>query len=71
MFTMNSVLTLEERTLLQSLGCRDKGQAIEVLEEMKMPIPVRSEMFANVVMLIDKLKNRSIDYNYEMTAVVG
>ena len=32
MFTMNSVLTLEERTLLQSLGCRDKAQAIEVLE---------------------------------------
>ena len=32
MFTMNSVLTLEERTLLQSLGCRDKEQTIEVLE---------------------------------------
>ena len=71
MFTMNSVLTHDERTLLQSLGCRDKAQAIEVFEEIKMVIPVRSEMFANVVMLIDKLKNRSIDYNYEMTAVVG
>ena len=69
MFTMNSVLTLEERTLLQSLGCRDKAQAIEVLEEIKMVLPVRSDMFRSVVILIDKLNNESIDYAYEMTAV--
>ena len=69
MFTMNSVLTLEERTLLQSLGCRDKEQAIEVLEEIKMALPVRSDMFRSVVILIDKLNNESIDYAYEMTAV--
>ena len=69
MFTMNSVLTLEERTLLQSIGCRDKAQAIEVLEEIKMVIPVRSDMFRSVVILIDKLCNESIDYAYEMTAI--
>jgi hypothetical protein len=69
MFTMNSVLTLEERTLLQSLGCRDKAQAIEVLEGVKMILPIRSEIFRNVLMLIEKLKNESIDYTYEMTAI--
>ena len=69
MFTMNSVLTHEERTLLQSLGCRDKAQAIEVLEEIKMVLPVRSDMFKSVVMLIEKLNNEGIDYAYEMTAV--
>lgn len=69
MFIMNSVLTLEERTLLKSLGCRDKEQAIEVLEEIKMALPVRSDMFRSVVTLGDKLCNESIDYAYEMTAI--
>ena len=69
MFTMNSVLTLEERTLLQSIGCRDKAQAIEVLEEIKMVLPIRSDMFRNVVGLIDKLENNSIDYDYEISAI--
>lgn len=69
MFIMNSVLTLEERTLLQSLGCRDKEQAIEVLEEIKMALPVRSNIFKSVLMLIEKLNNESIDYAYEITAV--
>lgn len=69
MFTMNRVLTIEERTLLQSIECRDKVQAIAVLEEIKMILPIRSEMFRNVLMLIEKLKNESIDYTYEMTAI--
>jgi len=69
MFTMNSVLTHEERTLLQSLGCRDKAQAIEVLEEIKMVLPIRSDMFSNVVILIDKFYNESIDYAYEISAI--
>jgi hypothetical protein len=69
MFTMNSVLTLEERTLLQSIECKDKVQAIEVLEGVKMILPIRSEIFRNVLMLIEKLKNESIDYTYEMTAI--
>lgn len=65
MFTMNRVLTIEERTLLQSIECKDKLQAIEVLEGFKMILPIRSEMFRNVLMLIEKLKNESIDYTYE------
>jgi len=69
MFIMNSVLTMEERTLLKSLGCRDKEQTIEVLEEIKMPLPIRSDMFRSVVILIDKLKNESIDYAYEITSI--
>ena len=69
MFTMNRVLTIEERTLLKSIECRDKLQAIEVLEGVKMILPIRSEMFKNVLMLIEKLKNESIDYTYEMTEI--
>ena len=44
MIIMNSVLTIEERTLLQSLGCKDKAQALNVLDELKMAVPIRSEM---------------------------
>ena len=69
MFTMNSVLTHEERTLLQSLGCRDKAQTIEVLEEIKMVLPVRSDMFRSVVTLGDKLINERLDYAYEIKAI--
>lgn len=36
MIMMNSVLTVEERCMLQSLGCKDKAQALSVLGEMKM-----------------------------------
>ena len=36
MLMMNSVLTAEERMLLQALGCKDKTQTIAVLGEMKM-----------------------------------
>lgn len=69
MFIMNSVLTIEERALLQSLGCKDNGQAIEVLEEMEMALPVRSDMFRSVVMLGYKLINESIDFAYEITSI--
>lgn len=69
MFNMNSVLTHEERTLLQSLGCREKAQAIEVLEEIKMVLPVRSDMFRSVVTLGNKLINERIDYAYEIKAI--
>lgn len=57
MILMNSLLTMEERTLLQSLGCKDKAQAIKVLEELKMTLLVKSEMFAAVSGLSGKLKN--------------
>ena len=46
-----SVLTIEERTLLKSIDCRDKAQAVSILEEMKMLLPVRSELFLTSVSL--------------------
>lgn len=66
---MNSVLTVEERCMLQSLGCKDKAQALAVLGEMKMILPIRSELFAQVVRLSDKLEKEKIDYAYEISAV--
>lgn len=64
---MNSVLTMEERTLLQSLECESKAQALEVLEQIKLVVPVHSEMFSNAVTLSNKLRNEKIDYGYEVT----
>ncbi len=69
MIMMNSVLTVEERCMLQSLGCKDKAQALSVLGEMKMILPIRSDLFAQVVCLSDKLEKEKIDYAYEMSAV--
>lgn len=69
MIMMNSVLTAEERYVLQSLGCKDKAQARSVLGEMKMILPVRSDLFSQVVCLSDKLEKDRIDYAYEMLAM--
>lgn len=69
MIMMNSVLTVEERCMLQSLGCKDKAQALAVLGEMKMILPIRSDLFAQVVRLSDKLEKEKIDYAYEISAV--
>lgn len=69
MIMMNSVLTVEERYVLQSLGCKDKAQALSVLDEMKMILPIRSDLFAQVVCLSDKLEKEKVDYVYEMKAV--
>ena len=69
MIMMNSVLTVEERYVLQSLGCKDKAQALSVLGEMKMILPVRSELFTQVVCLSNKLEKEKIDYAYEMSVV--
>ena len=66
MIMMNSVLTVEERCMLQSLGCKDKAQALSVLGEMKMILPVRSDLFVQVVCLSDKLEKEKIDYAYEV-----
>lgn len=35
---MNSILTAEERTLLRSLGCRDKAEALEMLHGIDMGV---------------------------------
>ena len=64
-----SKLTVEERTFLQSLECRDKAQAISVLSELEQILPVRSELFRTVLALSYKLKNEHIDYAYEMKTV--
>lgn len=67
MIMMNSVLTFEERCMLQSLGCKDKAQVLSALGEMKMILPIRSDLFAQVVRLSDKLEKEKIDYAYEMS----
>ncbi|MBP1544995.1 MAG: hypothetical protein J6A37_00155 [Oscillospiraceae bacterium] len=69
MIMMNSVLTSEERCMLQSLGCKDKAQALSVLGEMKMILPIRSDLFAQVVRLSEKLEKEKIDYAYEMSEI--
>lgn len=66
---MNSILTMEERTLLQSLGCKDKAQAIVLLGSIKMNVPVRSELFVNAVTLGNKLENEKVDFSAEIAAV--
>ena len=62
-----SILTIEERTLLKSMDCRDKKQAIEVLDVLKMELPVRSELFLTAVSLAYKLENERVDYAFEMS----
>lgn len=65
---MNSILTMEERTLLQSLGCADKEHTISVIGQMIMPIPIVSELFGVAYSLKEKLEGEYIDFAYEMTA---
>ncbi len=62
-----STLTIEERTLLKSLDCKDKAQAVSVLDDMLPLLPVRSEMFKTALALFYKLKNLDIDYEFEMS----
>ena len=69
MIMMTSGLTSADRYVLQALGCKDKTQALSVLGEMKMILPIRSELFTQVVCLSDKLEKEKIDYAYEMSAV--
>ena len=61
-----SVLTIEERSLLKALDCRDKAQAVSVLNDMLPLLPVRSEMFKTALALFYKLKNLDIDFEFEM-----
>lgn len=63
-----SVLTVEERSFLKAFGCRDKAQAVSVLEDILPLLPVRSEMFKTALALSYKLKNLDIDYDFEMSA---
>ncbi len=65
---MNSVLTIEERVLLQSLGCRSRQEALRVLSDMVGRVPVNSPLFSTIAGLIIKLKDASFDFAYEMRA---
>lgn len=62
-----STLTVEERSLLKALGCKDKAQAVSVLNDMLLLLPVRSEMFKTALALSYKLKNLDVDYEFEMS----
>ena len=61
-----SIMTIEERTLMKSLDCRDKAQSVDVLEDMLPTLPVRSEMFRTALRLSYKLKNLNVDYATEI-----
>ena len=63
---MNSILTIEERVLLQSLGCRSRQEALKVLSDMISNVPVRSDFFTTLAGLLGKLKDTSVDFAYEM-----
>lgn len=43
---MNSILTIEERILLQSLGCRSRREELKVLSDMISGVPISSNFFA-------------------------
>lgn len=62
-----SVLTVEERSFLKALGCKDKAQAVSVLDDMLPILPVRSEMFKTALTLSYKLKNLDVNYELEMS----
>lgn len=66
-----STLTIEERTLLKSLDCKDKAQAVSVLDDMLPLLPVRSEMFKTALALFYKLKNLDVDFEFEMAGKCG
>ena len=68
---MNSILTFEERILLQSLGCNSRLEALKVLSDMVGRVPVNSPIFSTIAGLIIKLKDASFDFAYEMRADAG
>ena len=63
---MNSILTFEERMLLQSLGCRSRQEALKVLSDMISNVPVASNIFGTIAGLLGKLRDASVDFAYEM-----
>lgn len=65
---MNSILTIEERIFLQSLGCRSRREELKVLSDMISGVPISSNIFGTMAGLLGKLKNASVDIAYEMRA---
>ena len=68
---MNSILTVEERILLQSLGCHSRQEALKVLSDMVGRVSVRAPIFSTIAGLIIKLKDASFDFAYEMRSDSG
>ena len=68
---MKSILTFEERILLQSLGCKSRMEALNVLSSMIGSVSVSSPIFNIIIGLISKLKDASFDFAYEMRANKG
>ena len=68
---MNSMLTFEERMLLQSLGCRSRQEALKVLSDMISNVPVTSNIFGTIAGLLGKLRDASVDFAYEMRVGAG
>lgn len=68
---MNSILTVEERMLLQSLGCKNRLEALTVLSDMVGRVPVSSPIFSTIAGLIIRLKDASFDFAYEMRSDSG
>ncbi len=68
---MNSILTFEERILLQSIGSKSRLEALNVLSSMIGSVSVSSPIFNIIIGLISKLKDASFDFAYEMRAEVG
>ncbi len=62
-----STLTVEERSFLKAIGCKDKAQTVSVLDDMLPTLPVRSEMFKTALALFYKLKNLDVDFEFEMS----
>lgn len=69
MMMMNSVLTVEERTLLQFLECSSKSEALEVLEMMESEVLDNPDLHSGVVALRDKLLHDRVDFAFEMREV--
>ena len=65
---MNSILTVEERILLQSLGCRSRQEALKVLSDMVGRVPVSSPIFSTIAGLIIKLKEADCQFAQENSA---
>ena len=68
---MNSILTVEERMLLQSLGFKNRLEALTVLSDMVGRVPVSSPIFSTIAGLIIRLKDASFDFAYEMRSDSG
>jgi hypothetical protein len=61
MLFINSILSIEERSLLTSLQTNIKAECIKELEEMLKSTSENTEFFSIIYSLLDKLKNNSVN----------